>query len=97
MPERRGVQEAVVEALADQINPPERVSGAPIASRRLSLRAKARFTNLAPRSARGLGRWRDARPRRRPLQNLALLEHFVVAAFAATKPPRSFPRAERGA
>jgi hypothetical protein len=61
-------------------------------------RAKARSTNLAPRSARGSEVPREARPRRRPLQNLALNKHFVVAAYAATKLCRAgFPRAERGA
>jgi hypothetical protein len=36
--------------------------------------------------------------RRRPLQNLALPKHFVVAASAATKlGDVRFPRAERGA
>ena len=48
-------------------------------------RAKARFTSLAPRSARGIRGARDLRPRRRPLQNHALRKHVVVAASAATK------------
>src|SRR5882672_11097391 len=54
--------------------------------------------NPAPRSARGMGAPTDWRPRRRPLQDLARREHFVVAASAATTPiDARFPRAERGA
>ena len=51
--------------------------------------------NLSPALGAGIGSGLDARPRRRPLQNLALL---VVAASAATKLDHiRFPRAERGA
>jgi hypothetical protein len=54
--------------------------------------------NPAPRSARGRDATTDPRPRRRPLQDLAPREHFVVTASAATNlaDARS-PRAERGA
>ena len=44
-------------------------------------RAKARFTTLAPRSARGFA----IATHTRPLQNLAPRRHVVVAASAATK------------
>ena len=61
-------------------------------------RAKARLAILAPRSARGSEAARGVRPRRRPLQNLALPEHFVATASAAAKLRHvHFPRAKRGA
>ena len=59
--------------------------------------------NLSPglgaRAAPGVRKChRNARPRRRPLQNLALRKHFAVAASAATNPPHiPSPPAERGA
>jgi hypothetical protein len=54
--------------------------------------------NAAPRFARGSGATTHTRPRRRPLQDLARREHFVVAASAATNLVGArFPRAERGA
>jgi len=54
--------------------------------------------NPAPRFARGSDAAMDTRPRRRPLQDLAQREHFVVAASAATNlVDARFPRAERGA
>jgi len=54
--------------------------------------------NLSPALGAGIGSGVNARPRRRPLQNLALLNHFVVGASAATKLDHiRFPRAKRGA
>src|SRR4051794_2490087 len=72
-------------------------------SRVRSIAREGALDNLSPalgarRRARGSEGSPEARPRRRPLQSLTLLKHFVVAASAATKLGHAhFPRAEPGA
>src|SRR5207302_1721040 len=58
----------------------------------------AALNKLSPALGAGSAVPRDARPRRRPLQSLTPLKHFVVAASAATKLPATsfFPAPSAG-
>jgi hypothetical protein len=76
------------------------VGSAPIRSPHFGVLAReGALDNFSPALGAGFREGSsDARPRRRPLQSLTPLKHFVVAASAATKLGRVlFPRAERGA
>jgi hypothetical protein len=65
---------------------------------RRSLAREGALGNLSPAHGAGFGSFSHVRPQRRPLQNVTLREHVLVAASAATRFGHvRFPRAERGA